>query len=65
MATETPTMSFLFGLFDVLTNSLQAMGAATASLVINLGRRESSSFPPFHPESSLRAYRAGLGAAGG
>ncbi len=40
MATETPTMSFLFGLFDVLTNSLQAMGAATASLVINLGRRE-------------------------
>ena len=31
--------SWLFGVFYVLTNSLQAMGAATASLVINLSRQ--------------------------
>ncbi len=30
------TTSFLFGVFYVLTNALQAMGAATASLVTNL-----------------------------
>ncbi len=33
------TTSFLFGVFYVLTNALQAMGAATASLVINLSRQ--------------------------
>lgn len=33
------TTSFTFGVFAVLTNALQAMGAATASLVINLSRQ--------------------------
>lgn len=33
------TTSFLFGVFYVLINALQAMGAATASLVINLSRQ--------------------------
>lgn len=33
------TTSFLFGVFYVLTNALQAMGAATAALVINLSRQ--------------------------
>lgn len=33
------TTSFLFGVFYVLTNALQAMGSATASLVINLSRQ--------------------------
>jgi len=33
------TTSFLFGVFYVLTNALQAMGAAAASLVINLSRQ--------------------------
>lgn len=33
------TTSSLFGVFYVLTNALQAMGAATASLVINLSRQ--------------------------
>ncbi len=33
------TTSFMFGVFYVLTNALQAMGAATASLVINLSRQ--------------------------
>lgn len=33
------TTSFLFGVFYVLTNALQAMGAATASLIINLSRQ--------------------------
>lgn len=31
--------SFLFGVFYVLTNSLQAMGAAKASLIISLSRQ--------------------------
>ncbi|MCI8465221.1 MAG: MATE family efflux transporter [Lachnospiraceae bacterium] len=31
--------SFLFGVFYVLTNALQAMGAATAALVINVSRQ--------------------------
>ena len=31
--------SFLFGVFYVLTNALQAMGAATAALVINISRQ--------------------------
>ena len=33
------TTSFLFGVFYVLINTLQAMGAATASLIINLSRQ--------------------------
>lgn len=33
------TTSPIFGVFYVLTNALQAMGAATASLVINLSRQ--------------------------
>ena len=33
------TTSALFGPFYVLTNALQAMGAATASLIINLSRQ--------------------------
>lgn len=33
------TTSWLFGVFYVLTNTLQAMGTATASLVINLSRQ--------------------------
>lgn len=33
------TTSFLFGLFYVLVNGIQAMGAATASLVISLNRQ--------------------------
>lgn len=33
------TTSFLFGLFYVLVNSIQAMGAATASLIISLSRQ--------------------------
>lgn len=33
------TTSFMFGVFYVLINALQAMGAATASLVINLSRQ--------------------------
>lgn len=31
--------SFLFGIFYVLTNALQAMGAATAALIINISRQ--------------------------
>lgn len=33
------TTSFLFGVFYVMTNALQAMGAATAALIINLSRQ--------------------------
>ena len=33
------TTSFMFGVFYVLTNALQAMGVATASLIINLSRQ--------------------------
>lgn len=33
------TTSFLFGVFYVLTNALQAMGAATAALIINVSRQ--------------------------
>ena len=33
------TTSILFGVFFVLTNTLQAMGAATASLIVNLSRQ--------------------------
>lgn len=33
------TPSFLFGIFYVLSNTLQAMGAATSALIINLSRQ--------------------------
>lgn len=33
------TTSFLFGVFYVLTNALQAMGAATSALIINVSRQ--------------------------
>ena len=33
------TTSFLFGMFYVLSNALQAMGAATATLIINMSRQ--------------------------
>ncbi len=33
------TTSFLFGVFNVLANALQAMGAATAALIVNLSRQ--------------------------
>lgn len=33
------TTSFLFGVFYVMTNALQAMGAATASLIVNISRQ--------------------------
>ena len=33
------TTSFLFGVFYVLANALQAMGAATEALIINLSRQ--------------------------
>lgn len=33
------TTSFLFGIFYVLSNALQAMGAATEALIINLSRQ--------------------------
>lgn len=33
------TTSFLFGVFYVLTNALQAMGASTAALIINVSRQ--------------------------
>lgn len=33
------TTSFLFGVFFVLSNTLQAMGAATAALIVNLSRQ--------------------------
>lgn len=33
------TTSFLFGVFYVLTNALQAMGASTAALIINISRQ--------------------------
>ena len=33
------TTSFLFGIFYVLSNALQAMGAATSALIINISRQ--------------------------
>ncbi|MGN0333872.1 MAG: hypothetical protein ACI4D9_12790 [Lachnospiraceae bacterium] len=33
------TTGFLFGVFYVLINALQAMGAATAALIINISRQ--------------------------
>lgn len=52
------TTSFLFGVFYVLSNALQAMGAATAALVINLSRQGIIYIP------ALFILKAVLGAAG-
>ncbi len=52
------TTSFLFGAFYVLSNALQAMGAATAALIVNLSRRGIIYIP------ALFILRAVLGAAG-
>lgn len=52
------TTSFLFGVFYVLGNSLQAMGAATAALIVNLSRQGVIYIP------ALFILNAALGAAG-
>ena len=52
------TTSFLFGVFYVLTNALQAMGAAAESLVINLSRQGLIYIP------ALFLLNAALGAEG-
>lgn len=50
------TTSFLFGLFYVLTNALQAMGAAAQALVINLSRQGIIYIPAlFLLEAALQA----------
>lgn len=52
------TTSFLFGVFYVLSNSLQAMGAAAAALTVNLSRQGIIYIP------ALFILDAALGAAG-
>ena len=52
------TTSFMFGVFYVLINALQAMGAATASLIINLSRQGMIFIP------SLFILKAVLGLTG-
>lgn len=52
------TTSFLFGVFYVLSNSLQAMGAATAALVVNLSRQGIIYIP------ALFILKTTMGAAG-
>lgn len=52
------TTSFLFGVFYVLSNSLQAMGAAKAALIVNLSRQGIVYIP------ALFLLNAALGAAG-
>ncbi len=52
------TTSILFGLFYVLCNSLQAMGAATPALIVNLSRQGMIYIP------ALFILQAWLGAAG-
>lgn len=52
------TTSTLFGVFYVLTNALQAMGAAVASLIINLSRQGIIYIP------ALFVLRAALGITG-
>lgn len=52
------TTSFLFGAFYVLSNALQAMGAATAALIVNLSRQGIIYIP------ALFILKAALGAAG-
>lgn len=52
------TTSFLFGVFYVLSNALQAMGAATQALVINLSRQGLIYIP------ALFIMRAAVGVTG-
>lgn len=52
------TTSFLFGVFYVLSNSLQAMGAAKAALIVNLSRQGIIYIP------ALFLLNVALGAAG-
>ena len=52
------TTSFLFGLFYVLTNALQAMGAAVQALIVNLSRQGIIYIP------ALFLLQAALGAEG-
>lgn len=52
------TTSFLFGSFYVLSNALQAMGAATAALIVNLSRQGIIYIP------ALFILKAALGASG-
>ncbi len=52
------TTSFLFGMFYVLANALQASGAATAALIINLSRQGIIYIP------ALFVLKAALGANG-
>lgn len=52
------TTSFLFGVFYVFSNALQAMGAATAALIVNLSRQGMIYIP------ALFLLNAALGAAG-
>lgn len=52
------TTSFLFGVFYVLSNALQAMGAATAALIVNLSRQGMIYIP------ALFLLNAALGAVG-
>ena len=52
------TTSFLFGFFFVLANALQAAGAATAALIINLSRQGFIYIP------ALFVLKAALGAEG-
>lgn len=52
------TTSFLFGAFYVLSNALQAMGAATAALIVNLSRQGIIYIP------ALFILKAALGASG-
>ena len=52
------TTSFLFGVFYVLANSLQASGAATAALIINLSRQGFIYIP------ALFVLKAAIGANG-
>lgn len=52
------TTSFLFGVFYVLSNALQAMGAATPALIINLSRQGLIYIP------ALFIMRAAIGVTG-
>lgn len=46
------TTSFLFGMFYVLSNALQAMGAATSALIINMSRQGIIYIPAFYSLSN-------------
>ena len=54
--------SFLFGVFYVLTNALQARGAATESLIVNISRQ---GLIYVHPWGDLSRNRTDLGTACG